>query len=191
MEIKIITGPTTEPISTTTAKLHLRVDITEDNDYIDSLVTVARQYCEGFQARKYITQTLELTLDRFPSGAIELPYPPLISVTSVKYTNSAGTETTMTETDEYLVDSDSNVGHVYRPYNVLWPTFTPAPRNAVRVRYVAGYGGASDVPTIIKQAMLLIVGHLYENREDSTEKSLANIPMGAKALLSMDRVVTL
>jgi hypothetical protein len=46
----------------------------------------------------------------------------------------------------------------------------------------------SDIPKSIKQAMLLLIGHLYEHREDTVEKSLDNIPLGIQALLSTYRV---
>jgi len=50
---------------------------------------------------------------------------------------------------------------------------------------------ANDVPERVKEAIKLVLGHFYENREEVTEKALVTVPMAAKSLLSLDRVMTL
>ena len=58
---------------------------------------------------------------------------------------------------------------------------------------MAGYGAASTVPTSIKQAMLLLIGHWYENREAMVESkfaaSLTEAPYVVEALLSPHRII--
>jgi uncharacterized phiE125 gp8 family phage protein len=94
----------------------------------------------------------------------------------------------MTATD-YFVDTKSNPGRGVLAYGKTWPTTTLRPANGIVIEFDAGYGDlASDVPKRVKQAMLLIIGHLYERREQSTEKALSEIPFGVKALLGLDRV---
>ena len=66
MGLVIATAPAAEPISTADAKLHLRVDITDDNDLIDALVKVAREHVEIITRRALITQTWDYYLDDFP-----------------------------------------------------------------------------------------------------------------------------
>jgi uncharacterized phiE125 gp8 family phage protein len=88
------------------------------------------------------------------------------------------------------VDTKSEPGRVSLAYSKSWPTTTLRPINGVCVEFEAGYGdAATDVPYRVKQAMLLLIGHLYEHREQSTEKALSEIPFGVKALLGLDRVV--
>jgi len=160
---------------------------TEDS-LLSMLITVAREYCEGFTGLALATQTLEAMLDDFPAhNYIKLPKSPIQSVTSIKYKDSEGTETTMTATTDYLVDTDSIVGRVILPYGKLWPSFTPYPDNAVRIRYIAGYYASNLIPTSIKQAMLLLVGHWYVNREAVGQVG-GQIEFAVKALLSMYRV---
>lgn len=163
-------------------------DVTED-DLISALITAAREYCEGFTGRALATQTLEAYPQRFPcADEIELPRPPLQSVTSVKYTDSDGDETTMTEDTDYIVDTDSTVGRIVLPYAETWPTATLYTVNPIKVRYVAGY---ETIPRSIKQAMLLLIGHWYANREAvlvGQGTMSKEIEFAVKALLTMQRV---
>jgi uncharacterized phiE125 gp8 family phage protein len=159
-----------------------------EDDLLESDIAAAREYCEEFQNRAYLTQTWELWLDSFPGrDYIELPRPPLASITSVKYYNTANTEATMTASD-YFVDTKSEPGRVVLTYGKSWPSTTLRPANGVCVTFVAGETAAASVKKKWKQAMLLIIGHLYEHREDSVERALQNIPLGAQALLYQDRV---
>lgn len=191
MALKLVTAPATEPLTLTEAKTHLRVDGSDDDTYITSLITVARKYCEGFQNRAYITQTYDLTLDAFPINNITLKPPPIQSVTSIKYYDTAGTEYTF-DASNYIVDTDSEPGRISLGYLKTWPIITLQPINGVKIRFTAGYGdAASSVPETVKQAMLLLIGHWYENREPViTGMSVSSeIEFTARALLSMDRVV--
>lgn len=163
-------------------------DVTED-DLISALITAAREYCEGFTGRALAAQTLETYPPRFPcENEIELPCPPLQSVTSVKYTDSDGDETTMTEDTDYIVDTDSPVGRIVLPYAGTWPTETLYTVNPIKIRYVAGY---ETIPRSIKQAMLLLIGHWYANREAvlvGQGTMSKEIEFAVKALLSMQRI---
>lgn len=186
--LKLITGPATEPVTVSELKTHLRIDSATEDTYLGTLIQTAREDCEQFQNRSYITQTWELTLDGWPKFPIKLPRPELVSVTSVKYYDTADTETTYS-TDNYFVDTSSEVGRIGLNYNITLPSTTLRPQNAVIIQYVAGYGGASDVPQRIKHAILMLAGHYYENRETVSLVDLKQIPMGVMSLLNKDRIV--
>lgn len=161
-----------------------------EDDLLNALITVARQDCEKFQRRSYLTQTWELWLDDWPDeDHIDLPLPPVQSVTSIKYYDTSDTEATFSS-DDYFVDTKSEPGRVALNYGENWPTTTLRPTNGICVTYKTGYGDErSDVPSNVKQAMLLIIGHLYENREDVVTGVVpAPIPNGAQSLLWKDRV---
>lgn len=191
MALKLITAPAAEPVSTSEAKSHLRVDTTADDTYIGTLITVARQNVESHLRRSLINQTWEVVLDAFPAGVIRLPKPPLASVTSIKYTDDEGNESTYSSAN-YVVDSDTEPGRVVLKSGQTWPAVTLAAANGVRVRYVAGYGAAgSNVPQAIRQAILLVIGSLYENREDvlvAQGVSIGVLPFGVVALLAPYRI---
>lgn len=191
MALKLITAPAAEPVTTSEAKAHMRVDTTADDTYIGTLITVARQNVEAHLRRALINQTWELVLDEFPLGVFRLPKPPLASVTSIKYTDEDGVEATFSSA-KYLVDADSEPGRVVLKNGESWPAVTLQEANAVRVRYVAGYGAAgSNVPQAIRQAILLVIGSLYENREDvlvAQGVSIGTLPFGVEALLAPYRI---
>lgn len=191
MTLKLITAPATEPVTASEAKSHLRVDTTADDTLIGTLITAARQHVENHLRRALITQTWELVMDAFPAGdVIRLPRPPLVSVTSIKYTDVAGSESTFSSA-AYVVDTDSTKGRVVLKSGESWPSDTLAAANGVRVRYVAGYGSAAAVPNPIRQAILLLIGTLYENRESvlvAQGVTVAQLPFGVEALLMPYRI---
>lgn len=181
MNWQVTTQPATEPVTLAEAKAHLRIDTTADDTLIESLITAARQWCEDYERRAYVTQTITVKLDRF-TNKIVLPKPKLQSVTSVKYIDTAGVEQTLS-TDIYNVDTYREPGRITLAYNQSWPT-TRDDYNAVEIVYVAGYGDAADVPDRVKCAIKLIVGHLYENRESTAPISIHEVPFTVTALLN-------
>ena len=190
MGIKVIAAPSVEPITLAEAKIHIRVesDVTGDDDLISALIIAAREHCEAYTIRSLITQTLELALDEFPCE-IELSRHPVQSITSIKYLDSDSVEQTLSSAN-YTLDDYSFRHWALLAYGESWPS-TYASANAVKVRYVAGYGLAGDVPAQIKQAMLLLIGHLYENREASAAINISEIPLSINMLLSPYRVIKL
>lgn len=169
MALVIATAPTGEPVTLAEAKAHLNVDTADDNTYITTLISVARQQFETDTGRAFYRRTYYLDLEGFPvRSAIELPMPPLLSVTSVKHYSTTGATSTVTST-VYGTDSSSEPGRVVLNYNQSWPSDQLRPFNGVRVEYIAGYGTASQaatqIPDLAKQGMLLLVGDMYVDRE--------------------------
>lgn len=168
---KVITQPTSEPVTLDEAKAHLRVDGSDDDTYITMLIKVARQVCEAYSGRSFITQDREVKLDRFPCGRfISLPYGPIQEVTDFTYIDSNGDVIPMTENTDYRVDLRSGIPrleYVTSWPNPLWPTGSTE-FNSVTIAYTAGYANDDHdpVPEVIKQAMLMTIGSLYENRQD-------------------------
>jgi uncharacterized phiE125 gp8 family phage protein len=183
MGLRVITPPSEEPVTLADAQqIYLHTD--ED---VSGFITAAREYCEGYQNKKYITQTLELVLDRFPCGR-EIEFrdcSPIQSVASIKYTDSEGTEHTMPDTD-YIVDPDSFVARVVLGYNKSWPSVTLKPAGGVVIRFVAGYGDASKVPETVKQAMGL---HMQWLHDSLAPDQAARVERARDALLGMGRMV--
>lgn len=160
---KVITSPADEPVSVEEVKNHLRIDSENEDVQLIEFITAAREYGEDYTRRAFATQTIEMMMDEFPyTDYIELPAPPLQSVTSVKYKDSAGVETTMTVNNDYIVDTDSDIGRIVLPYGATWPSFTAYSVNPIRIRYQAGY---TALPSVFKNAMLLHIGLMYKYRD--------------------------
>lgn len=190
MALSLVTAPAAEPITLAEAKAHLRVDITDDDSLITALITAARQHVEVITRRQLITATWDLTLDTWPDGdTILVPLPPLQSVTSITYKDSAGTVYTL-PTIDYIVDTAEEPGRVVLAYGKTWPSTTLYPAGAITVRFTAGYGAAAAVPQAIKQALLLMIGHWYENREAVAGGTVQReVPFAVEALLWPYRVL--
>jgi uncharacterized phiE125 gp8 family phage protein len=165
MTLKIITAPVAEPITLEEAKLHLRVDVDDDDDLIEALITAARETAEHLTGRSLITQTWERLLDAFPEAEIELGRAPVQSITSITYVDEAGDEQTMAAED-YSLDASTIPGWVLPSASLAsWPNALDT-ANAVRVRFVCGYGAdGSAVPAGIRAWMKLQIGTLYKMRE--------------------------
>lgn len=191
MGLVLLTGPLEEPVSVAEAKAHLRVDTAEDDTLIGFLITAAREHVEAHCRRALITQTWDLFLDRWPRGGeIVLPRARLVSVTSVQYHDEDG-GTSVFSAANYAVDAAGEPGRVRLQAGASWPSVGLRPVNGVQVRFVAGYGAATAVPRGIRQAVLLLVGALYENREEvivAQGVSIGVLPFGVKALLAPHRV---
>jgi uncharacterized phiE125 gp8 family phage protein len=136
MKIKQITAPYAEPIHLDEAKDHLLVTGDDQDAVISRIIMAARSDCEDFTGRQFVTATYDLYLDVFPD-VIEVPLPPLVSVTSIAYEDTAGDTQTMTSTD-YVVDTISEPGLISLAYGESWPA-TYGEANAIRVRFVCGH----------------------------------------------------
>lgn len=183
MNLVTITEPTAEPVSLSEAKLHLRVDHTDEDTLISGLIAGARGQIEQLSWHALMTQTLELVLDGWPCGdTIELPYPPLQSVTSITYKDSDGVITTW-NSDQYVIAADSVPGRVVLAPGCGWPGTTLWSAEAIRVRFVAGWLSAAVVPQRLKQALLLLVGEWYAMRE-ANAGNVQEIPFAVSAICS-------
>jgi uncharacterized phiE125 gp8 family phage protein len=198
--LTLVTPPAAEPILIADARAHLRLDATgsptpshPDDALVLSLVKAARQHLDGRDGvlgRALITQTWRLDLPEFPrSGeAIALPLPPLVSVGSIAYTDTAGDTQTLSALLYDVVAGGWGPGMVRPVHGAYWPA-TRAQSDAVRITFTAGYGAAgSDLPAPLVAAMKLHLGVLYENREAAAPAVLHAVPFAYDALITPYRV---
>ena len=154
---KIITAPSAEPLLLADVKTRLSISDDLDNTDIASFISAAREQAESYMQRSIITQTVEIALDVFPSD-IELPFSPVQSITSVKYLDTDQVEQTL-DSANYTLDDYGVRQWLLRAVDTEWPD-TYGAANAVKVRYVAGWGDAgTDAPADVINAMLIALGH--------------------------------
>ena len=191
MATKIITDvvEADEPIAIADARLHCKLDLIgvshPDDDLIKAIVTAVREKSEHYAGRSFAVKTLEDALDEFPAGGefIALTVGPVASITSIKYDDEDGVEQTLA-IDQYSLDLYDDATRVHLAPDATWPA-TKIKKNAVRVRYVT----ADDCPKVARQAMLLSLRHLYDNRADSISGTIISpLPNGAESLLDAPKI---
>lgn len=191
MRLTLVTAPLEEPITLAEARAHLRVTATDEDAKILALIFAAREYAENFTGRALVTQTWDLVLECFPRGReIRLPKPPLQQVVHVKYRDVDNVEQTLA-TSDYQVDADDTSPRIVLATNKSWPD-TYDRIDAVTVRFKAGYGGTAKVPYAIQAAMLLLIGHWFENREAVNIGNITTaLDFSVEALLYQHRIIRL
>lgn len=177
--------PTDEPVTLAQVRAQTRIDDTLEDDLLSDAIATARDYAEGVTWMPLMTQTWQLGLSGFRE-LIELK-PNLQSVTSVTYIDTNGDEQTVDAAD-YLVDTAAPVGAICPAYGKSWPSARNQ-RNSVKVTFVCGFASADKVPAKIKQALLMLVTHWWNNREAVTVgAAMAETPIGVRQLLLNSRV---
>jgi uncharacterized phiE125 gp8 family phage protein len=138
-----------------------------EDDLLTDIRNTAIEYVEQETRRALLTQTWYYYLDEFPEDDyITLPFGNLASVTAITYKDDDATVTTMTVTTEYLVECNGEqLGRIVLPPDTDWPSDSLYSSNPITIEFVCGWTAAASVPRPIKQAILLICGDLYENRE--------------------------
>lgn len=190
MILKLKTAPSAEPVSATEAKTHMRIDVSDYDTYIGSLIKSARQHVESL-CGPLITQTWYQYDDSWPCDSRMLVWKPrLLTVTSVKYTDSDAVTSTLSSA-YYAVD----IANEYAPSITLkddysWPDTELYPVNPIEIEFTCGYGATSaSVPEPIRMAMLMLISHWYEIREPViVGQQIAGVPMSVDALITEYRV---
>ena len=163
MAIAVITAPVAEPVSLAEAKRQCVVEHDLDDDLLTLLISVAREHGESLTRRSWAPQTLELTLDRFPTNSayIELPYGPVSGLLSIKYmVANDDTEYTF-DTSKLRFDFSRLLGRTMLKAGETWPTDAVE----VRVRYTARWS-ITEFPSTLKQWALVKIASLYSQREN-------------------------
>lgn len=179
-------APASTPVSLVEAKAHLRVDHSDDDTLITGLIAAATDHLDGWTGilgRAIITQTWRQDFYRF-TPQMRLPLHPVASVTGVTYYDGDNVQQTLS-TDIYELLTDGAGAYITRKADQAWPG-TKNREAAISVTFVAGEAAASAA---IKAAILLAVGHLYENREAVSEGSFGELPMAVSALIAPYRRV--
>lgn len=159
----LVTAPTSEPITLTQAKKQLEISPSDNahDDHITLLIQTAREQWEHDTDSACLTQTWSVTLKEVIDDEIYLPKRPIQSITSITYYDSLNAQQTLS-TSVYGLDAAARA--VRLKHMQIWP-FMLDRWDAMTVTYVCGYTSSSLVPAAAKQAMLLLVGKYFENRD--------------------------
>jgi uncharacterized phiE125 gp8 family phage protein len=200
----------TEPVTIDQVQAQCRIDNDDDNAYLSTLITAARQYCEKVTGRAFLSQTWRLSLEGFPcwrqllhcvgetqgysdwrpcglrAPEILLPRPYLLEVVSITYLDLTGTRQTL-DPSQYTVVADAEPARVLPALGCVWP-YALWQRGSVQITYAAGY--LTGVPGTIQLAILMLVAHWYENREATvlpvSGTGVVSVPLGVAELLDAE-----
>jgi len=213
MNLTLITDATAqqEPLQVSDVETQLNIATGTATANLQQMITAARLEAEKENGRELAQKQWKLVLNRFPrycwdsfgltpvqynegpynsfyaGQAIEL-LDPLVSVDSFQYTKSDGTVVTLTENTDYLVDSLTHPGRVMPPYNQQWPADDLSPASPIRIMFTAGMT-PSQVPSVIKGAMLMLIGEWYENRLPFTAvRFVAEMPFSVRSAFQNDKL---
>ncbi|MFP1683344.1 head-tail connector protein [Alloalcanivorax sp. C16-1] len=168
-------------ISLQAAKVQCRIeqDETAEDSYLEDIVIPgAIRNAEQITQHRFQAADVSLTLDDLPAGAIELPWTPTRSVSEITYLDPDGIEQTL-PAEAYRLDARGVLPRL-RPIGA-WPATDRTPQN-VTITAAVGY---EEIPPDAKIGILLLVGHLYENREATIAGvSIAELPLGVMDFLS-------
>lgn len=176
-----LTDAASEPISTADAKDHLRVTTSDDDTYIDGLISAARNYVETITRRSMLEQTWIASFDYTESSCLYLPRPPLIAVSFVKYRDTV--DGTLQTADSSTYEVDSMVEPAVVEFEDL-PEYDATKQNPLQVTFTSGY---SAVPRELVHAMKLLISHWYRTRSSVTnakEIEPAVVPIAFWALVA-------
>lgn len=193
MGMTLTTAPITSPVSIEEARA--QCSIYENDASFDTLLQIyinaAVSHLDGYFGilqRALEPQGWTMTLDSFANG-ITIPFGPVIQITSIKYNDTEGDEQTI-DAENYALDTSDDQIRVFPVSGYSWPS-TQAGVNQVSVEFDAGYEGETDsngyqtgIPTAIKQALLLLIGHWFMNREAVSVGAAVNeMPLAVESLL--------
>lgn len=156
-----VVAPASEPVTLEEAKRYLRVDMEDDDELIEDIITATRMHAENWLRRSLITQSWLLGFENYKLDSAALPMGPVQSITSVVVLGSDGDSQTM-NTEAYYLSENKEVLH-------FWGGLIGF---RLQVTYVAGYGDADDVPRPIKLGMLSHIAALYDGRGEAEASGL-------------------
>lgn len=166
MTLRIVSAPTVGLVELSRAKQDLRVESGDHDFLIQRLIRTATARVEAMTQRRYITQTLEWVLPRWPGAVIRLPVAGVNTVTSVTYVDANGTTQTLS-TDDYVVSPDGATLSLRMKRGQCWPLVDDDAAEPIVIRFTAG-GDQAAVPHQVQTAAMLFVGQLYDNPEKGT-----------------------
>jgi uncharacterized phiE125 gp8 family phage protein len=185
----LLNGPAVEPVSLAEAKTHLRIAHDDADAEISALIAAARVHLETQTRRGFVTQTWRLLRDAWPAdGRIAVLPAPLRALLAVRVVMRDGSEQPIA-LDRFALDQAGAPAIL-----AFDPAFMPRSDRAaagIELDVEVGYGDApADVPAPLRQAILMLVAHWYENRGAVAEHS-AMLPLSVGALIAPYRVLGL
>jgi uncharacterized phiE125 gp8 family phage protein len=179
--LRLVTAPTERSVSLNEARRHMRVEDTDSDDLIAMYLEAAEQSL-AYVGRALKPASYALDIYSYPLRVIDLPMPPLRTVTAVKTPDATGVLTAIDTANYSIAQTSEGRGSLVASTAYVWPAIAYSPGSvSASIEFTAGY---DVVPSALRAAILLIAGALYDNRSAVAPISLYQMPMGVDALVS-------
>ena len=187
----LITPPAIQPVTLAEEKLHLRVDHNDEDKLIESLIRAATEHLDGWTGilgRCLVEQVWRQDHDRF-AREITIPLGPVIAVQLLTWRDPAGQLSTVPSGCYDLRTDEAGTAVVRFDADYVFPANLHESR-AVTITFKVGHEtnpgppATSTVPDPLKVAILLLVGHWYQNREAVSATGMASLPFAVEALIA-------
>ena len=184
--------PLALPVSLNEVKAHLRIDASDEDALLASMIRAATNTAEDYIGRALITQSWSLFLDHWPAGRrVDLPKSPTQSVDSIRVFADDDTSVMYAPANYYLNAASDPAGIFLR--RGVAPPIPTRVTNGIEIKFVAGYGPSqADVPVPIVEGIKNLVGYWFEHRDAVTPNyRTASLPVSVDALFAPYRSVRL
>lgn len=177
-----ISPPAIEPVSLAQARDFLRLQASEEDELLGTLITAARLMVEAASGRMLVDQSWRLVLDRWPAGGeLRLPLSPVSRIVQARVYDAGGLAQIVAPSSLALVEGTD-------PPAIAIRGALPVPgrdRAAIEIDVVAGFGATQDlVPSPLRQAVLRLACRWFEHRGDLASRDAAHLPAEIAALLA-------
>jgi uncharacterized phiE125 gp8 family phage protein len=178
------------PLTVEEVVLHLRLapDAKDgpEKPLLEGMIAAAGRHLENYAGVTLMRTGWRMTMRHFPpvwNQPLDLPMPPFVKLVAISV---AGQEH---EIDAYAVELDDMMPARLYPKSGYWTyAWSPTPAT-IAIHWLAGYAKRDEIPATWRQAMLMAIGHWYENRENVQQWQLYPVlELGWRDLLAHDRV---
>ncbi len=180
--------PSVEPIDINDAVRHLQLAAGDDNSYIQTLISVARDVAERTTGRAMLTQSWSACMSGWPTGGcVLLTVTPVASVASVQYYAEGETSLTTLDAGNYILATGVTPAALVFNEDFDAPALASRP-DAVRINFVAGAATPNAVDPSLRHAVRILLRHYYDNPEAAASGSFSELPFSLRHLLESHRV---
>lgn len=186
MTMFLVTPPALEPVTIADARAFLRISTESEDEILRRIIKTARELVEAEAGLALVDQTWRLRVDRWPrSGRLAIFKYPVKAVTAVVAYRPDGSAISM-EPEEFMLQ------HGRRPQRVYMAQYPDAQTFCgLEVDFIAGFGETGvEVPDALKQAILTLTAHLYENRA-GLDTAKAELPVMVGQMVDSWRRISL
>lgn len=164
------TAPTI--ITLAKAKKQLRFDDADANHIEDDLIQVyidaAVSYAENYTGQEITEKKYKINGKSF-TDALTFSTQKIQSIDSIKYLDKNGDLQTIAADNYQLKTVDKYENTLEFTEDFIMPTVQEYKFNAVQIELTVGYA-ANKVPKSMMVALLMLVSHYYENRQDAVKE---------------------